>query len=219
MIKINKNSEPREWTEYRLTPGVDYQSIPALVSSLLIEQGCLCAYCMRRIPQRDVLSRNTNLEEKYLTKEEHRIKHIKCRERYDALKFDYQNIVICCPGHIGTEDHCDRSKGSRDISFSPLDQHFIDTLSYTSNGTITSSNAVYNDELHSVLNLNTPLLKINRKAVITTITKQMNELGRWDKRALRELLDKFSRKRDNQYKEYCGIAIWYISKKLRSLDR
>ena len=38
MILIKKNPEPREWLEYRSTPGVDYQSIPELVDSLLEEQ-------------------------------------------------------------------------------------------------------------------------------------------------------------------------------------
>ena len=39
MILITKNKEPKEWTEYRNTPGVDYQAIPELVQSLLKEQG------------------------------------------------------------------------------------------------------------------------------------------------------------------------------------
>ena len=39
MILINKNKEPKEWTEYKSTPGVDYQAIPELVQSLLKEQG------------------------------------------------------------------------------------------------------------------------------------------------------------------------------------
>lgn len=55
MILITKNKEPKEWTEYRNTPGVDYQAIPELVQSLLKEQGYICAYCMRRIPQQDKL--------------------------------------------------------------------------------------------------------------------------------------------------------------------
>mgnify|MGYP006975028538 CR=1 FL=1 len=35
MILITKNKEPKEWTEYRNTPGVDYQAIPELVQSLI----------------------------------------------------------------------------------------------------------------------------------------------------------------------------------------
>lgn len=55
MILITKNKEPKEWTEYRNTPGVDYQAIPELIQSLLKEQGYICAYCMRRIPKQDKL--------------------------------------------------------------------------------------------------------------------------------------------------------------------
>lgn len=44
MIKIEKKKEPKEWTEYRNTPGVDYQSIPELVESLLKEQGYICVH-------------------------------------------------------------------------------------------------------------------------------------------------------------------------------
>lgn len=39
MILITKNKEPKEWTKYKSTPGVDYQAIPELVQSLLKEQG------------------------------------------------------------------------------------------------------------------------------------------------------------------------------------
>lgn len=79
MIKIAKNKEPKEWTEYRNTPGVDYQSIPELVESLLKEQGYICAYCMRRIPHRDKLYKKDGI--KYvLTDESHRIS-ISCLEK------------------------------------------------------------------------------------------------------------------------------------------
>ena len=66
MILINKNQEPKEWTEYCSTPGVTYQSIPELVDALLKEQGYICAYCMRRIPTKDKI-------EGKLTSEDHRI--------------------------------------------------------------------------------------------------------------------------------------------------
>ena len=71
MRKINKNPEPKEWTAYHLAPGVNYQSIPELRSSLLEEQDYVCAYCMRRIPVRDSNSYETA-----------RIDHILCREKH-----------------------------------------------------------------------------------------------------------------------------------------
>ena len=67
MILITKNKEPKEWTEYRNTPGVDYQAIPELVQSLLKEQGYICAYCKRRIPNKYKINKK------------------------DVVKFDYTN--------------------------------------------------------------------------------------------------------------------------------
>ena len=90
MILITKNKEPKEWTEYRNTPGVDYQAIYK-------KDGVNFVY----------------------TNEDHRVEHIKSRELHDDLKLDYTNMVVCCPGHIGAQDHCDRLKGPKDISFSP----------------------------------------------------------------------------------------------------
>jgi hypothetical protein len=54
MRRIEKNIEPREWTEYRLTQdNPPYESKLELRESLLKEQGYICAYCMRRIPVKD----------------------------------------------------------------------------------------------------------------------------------------------------------------------
>lgn len=228
MILIKKNKEPKEWTEYRNTPGVDYQAIPELVQSLLKEQGYICAYCMRRIPKKDKIYKKDGANFVY-TNEDHRIEHIKSRELHDDLKLDYTNMVVCCPGHIGTEDHCDRLKGAKDISFSPLDQQFIDTIKYSSDGTIISTNEAYNKEINDTLNLNTELLKRNRKAmlieVITKINVNCKKGTNWDKKTLESYLYKYSEKHSEKDKEgvkekyypYCGVVSWFLQKKLRTL--
>jgi len=172
MILIQKKSEPKEWQEYKCTPGVDYQSIPELVDALLEEQGYICAYCMRRIPHKDRLYKKDGINY-VLTDEDHRVEHIQSRENHDDKKLDYSNMVICCPGHIGSEEHCDRLKGSKDISFTPLDANFIATLSYKMDGEIVSSNEQYNKEINDVLNLNTPILKENRKNTWEAVKKEL----------------------------------------------
>ena len=218
MILINKNQEPKEWTEYCSTPGATYKSIPELVDALLKEQGYICAYCMRRIPTKDKLG------DKFIS-EDHRIEHIKCRDNYEDLQLKYNNMLICCPGHIGEDEHCDRKKGNRDISFSPLDSAFINTILYSSDGKIVSSNSVYNDEINSILNLNTPFLVLNRKAVLTEVVQKINQVckkkEKWDKSALNSFLIKYKYKHNEgnkqKYYPYCGIVVWYIQKKLKTL--
>ena len=218
MILINKKREPKAWTKYCSTPGVTYQSIPELVKALLEEQGYICAYCMRRIPTRDKI-------EGKLTSEDHRIEHIKCRENYKNLQLKYNNMLICCPGHIGEDEHCDRKKGNQEISFSPLDSAFINTLTYTSNGIIASSNPVYNEEINSILNLNTPFLVLNRKNMLKEVIQHINQTCKqkknWNKTALKSILVKYQNKHkdgENQkYYPYCGIVVWFIQKKLNTL--
>lgn len=215
MILIKKQKEPDAWLKYRLTPNVDYQSIPELVESLCKEQGYICAYCMRRIPCRDNVSN-----------EDHRIEHILSREKHDDMKLDYANMVICCPGHIGTEDHCDKKKGSDDISLTPLDNAFIGTISYTHDGKIKSSNSDYDKELNQILNLNTDLLKTNRRKMIETIVNQIQyyvkKKGNLDKSYLNRMLEKYSnlytKKGQAMYHPYCGVAIFYLQKKINKLS-
>lgn len=223
MILIQKKLEPKEWQEYRNTPGVDYQSIPELVDSLLEEQGYICAYCMRRIPCKDRLYKR-NGKTFVLTNEEHRIEHMLSRENHDDKKLDYSNMVICCPGHIGNEDHCDRSKGRKDISFSPLDPHFIATLSYKIDGEIVSSVDKYNNELNDVLNLNTPILKENRKSAWEAVKNELIKQKKgspWSKAFLSKFISKYSSKtlKDGEYKliPYCGIVLFFLQKKLKQM--
>lgn len=214
MIKIVKDKESKEWEEYRNTEGVDYQSIPELVDSLLKEQGYICAYCMRRIPCKDNISN-----------ENHRVEHILSREKHPDKKLDYKNMVICCPGHIGEENHCDRLKGDMDISFNLFDENFIRTLSYKSDGKIISSNVTFDNEINEVLNLNTSLLKANRKEIWRVVTRELNTLKGdkpWNKTILKKCLEKYSNKHEKdgkmQFIPYCGIVIYNIQKKLRQMD-
>lgn len=214
MLRIIKNKEPKEWTAYRTTPGVDYQAIPELVDALLKEQGYLCAYCMRRVPCRDKI-----------TNEDHHVEHILSRDGHDDKKLEYSNMVICCPGHIGDEDHCDRKKQSQDVSFSLFDGNFISTLSYKSDGEIVSTNEQYNKEINKVLNLNTPLLKENRKKAWEGVKQALiNEQGSkpWRKAVLEKCLGKYKsmKCRDGklQYIPYCGIVIYFLEKKIRQLQ-
>lgn len=200
MRKIIKGKEPKEWTEYRLTPGVDYQAIPELRQSLLKEQGYICAYCMRRIPCKD---KNSN--------EDSRIDHILCQENNQDKKLNYQNMVICCPGAISNDFHCDKSKGAKDISFSPFDDDFISSLSYSSKtGEIKSTNEQWNREINEILNLNNAILKANRLDVINGIIVSIKHWNKSDYQRLFQLWE--NKDSSGFYKAYCGIVIWFLRK-------
>lgn len=205
MRKIVKNPEPKEWVEYRLTPDVDYNAIPELRESLLREQGYLCAYCMRRIPQKDTNSNETT-----------RIDHILSRDKHPEFKLSYQNMVICCPGAIDNNFHCDKLKGHRDVSFNLFDDAFIGTLSYgTKDGNIKCSVPQYEKEINAVLNLNHPLLKRNRQMTLKAVIDKLGK-KQWKVSDLKRIISEWDEKdTENKYKPYNGIIVWYLKRKLR----
>lgn len=205
MRKITKHKEPKKWTEYRQTPGVEYQSIPELREALLQEQGYICAYCMRRIPVRD-----ENSSESY------RIDHILSRTNHPELQLKYTNMVVCCPGAINNDFHCDKRKGENNITFDLFNDHFFTTLSYSSkDGTVKSSDAEYNRQINELLNLNNALLKDNRLRVLQGVIVYLNNKG-WTKSNIRNQIENWSSKDSTgRFKPYHGIVLWFLTKKLR----
>lgn len=209
MRKIIKQTEPKEWTEHRLTFGADYEAIPELRKSLLEEQGYICAYCMRRIPVKD---KNSN--------EESRIDHVLSRKKHPDQKLNYTNMVICCPGAIDYDFHCDKQKGENDLSFNLFNNQFFTTLSYKSKtGKIESSDARYNSEINDLLNLNNRLLMSNRKSALLGVINSLDKIG-WTVTNITQQIKKWDNQNTTgQYKEYNGMILWYLTKRLKQCRR
>lgn len=203
MILIKKGEEPKEWIKYRLTHGVEYSAIPALKEALLKEQGCLCAYCMARIEMKTM-----------------KVEHLACRAGHPNKQLDYSNLLACCQGGEGTnERHCDTSKGNQEMSFSPLREECIKSLSYSSKGVVSSNNDKWEGEINGVLNLNTPILKDNRHEALRCLLDILARKG-YTHSVLTKLLSDYQEPGVNgKRKPYCGIAIWHLQKKLDSTKR
>lgn len=206
MITIAKTREPESWRQRRHTPGAVYEATDDLRESLIKEQGYICAYCMRRI---GLEQHNT------------RIEHILPQTLITTKEaMNYGNMVLCCDGCMsGTEKemtHCDRHKGDDVITISPFDSHLQEKISYKRDGTITSPHPEIEKDLNTTLNLNIPLLKLNRKNVREGLIKQLDRKAAWKKADLERILARYSYM-DNQGMliEYCGVVRDYISKKLR----
>lgn len=204
MRKILKQLEPREWTKHRLTPGAKYEAVPELRKALLEEQGYLCACCMRRIPIRDT---NSN--------ESTRIDHILSRTKHPELQLNYSNMVVCCPGAITSDFHCDKQKGENDITINLFEDHFFDTLSYSSkDGRIKSSDAESDRQINELLNLNHALLKRNRLETLRGVILMLNRIG-WTSSNIRHQIEIWNQKdQQGHYKPYNSIVVWFLKKKM-----
>lgn len=227
MKLIIKGNEPAEWKAYRETEGVKYNAIPELRKALYDEQGGICAYCMQKLidehyDEHGLISNAKYIgDPKKLERVTNKIEHIKCREReeYKEFIFDYNNMVMCCCGvaynnfHKKSE-HCDTSKGCKDISFTPLNPNFIETISYGKDGAITSSDDTYKKEFNNILNLNEPMLQEYRGRIYYAINKKI--VGRqWTASKIRTLLQYWASKdQENLFKPFCGLVISFLEKKM-----
>lgn len=218
MRKIDKGPEPQEWKAYRETPGVRYQPIPSLVDALLEEQGFICAYCERSIPHQDAPG-----------EEDHRIDHLstqkKARQEGDDSDLDYGNMVICCPGNIANNRafyHCDKYKGHKDLTISPLSAAMMSTIRFTPTGRIKSIDSQLDGELNEGgLNLNNDFLVQHRQEAWATVAGKLTEIG-WTKKHVTAMLAKWENRHTIKYKDhdhfayypFCSMICFMLRKKL-----
>lgn len=167
MIYIKKGTEPKELTEYKRNNrgdsdfGFDGIGMPKNIvrTSLLREQGYLCAYCMRRIED----SANK-------VKIEHYVDRKTCSD-----ELDYNNLLAVCNGDYEVTEYiknihaykklrkepltCDSAKGNKSIVINPQTVRDMDTIQYI-DGQITicgnkcTNTQQYDDFTNSIRTLN-----------------------------------------------------------------
>lgn len=208
MILITKDREPESLTKFlskqenkRMTwndfSKNNYDIKQEISLSLCKEQGFICAYCMRGLDGNPV------------------IEHYKCRDHYPDKIYDYKNLLaVDNKVNPKFQDCCENSKGNKDISLDPLSLDCIKTIKYSQSGEIFSSVEEYNNDINSVLNLNSNSLKNLRantyQAMISTFCN-INNLEE-----LEQNLEKLKRKdSDGKLLPMCGLYIWYLDSILR----
>ncbi|MCI8337061.1 MAG: TIGR02646 family protein [Lachnospiraceae bacterium] len=216
MLYIQKGKEPVSLTRYKKQKHAYFDGFPEkddIRERLLEEQGYLCAYCMRRID----------------------IRHMKIEHWYsenklsDAKRLDYRNMLGSCIGHIdGTDgkkaDTCDAAKKGKVIVVNPQDKSTLRTIKYRSSGEIYSEDKVINGDINETLNLNSKehLLILNRKQLLRQVIAELSDMqnrGIWGKRILERVKQKYMEKDGmGRKKEYAGVAIWYIDRKLKNVN-
>lgn len=219
MIKITKNTEPFVLEEYRLINDINtsyenFRNKDELKTSLLIEQGFICSYCMCQI--------GINKQNYY---KEVRIEHYRSKSTHKHLELEYSNLHAVCTlseGKNFKNQHCDVSKGNSLLSFDPQNQDHIDTISYDLNGYIKTVTCFENDILN-VLGLNRSYLPNKRHEVLYSTIEQMKKRvdeGFDLQTVLERTLNMYSSINSNGRKfPFCGIVTWYCKDKLTSINK
>lgn len=216
MLYIKKGQEPESLIKYRKNKFAyfdGYKEKDDIRKKLLEEQGYLCAYCMRRIDM-----------------EHMKIEHWYPEDRLsDVERLDYRNMLGACLGHIdgtkGSDDTCDTHKENSIITVNPQDRTILKKIEYrSSTGEIYSEDEKIQKDLSETLNLNSNrhLLMKNRKAILESVIFEMSKMkqkGNWNRKFIESIkaqyedADLYGKK-----KEYAGIVLWYLEKRLRQFE-
>ena len=211
MRQIAKGAEPASLTAHRQTPPCDYDNYTPkddLRHALVTEQRGLCCYCMGRVHNGPTTMK---------------IEHWRCQSRHPAEQLIYRNLLGACLGGNGQPahlQHCDTRKGDSDLQWNPAEAaHHIETrVRYELDGSIHADDAVFDGQLHEVLNLNLPLLKNNRKGILDAVLAWWRgEKARISGPVPRE---RFVRERDKhiagngEIAPYCPVAVWWLGQRL-----
>lgn len=230
---IEKRQEPKILQVHRGKKGTNYESFcsdiglgelkpPSGLRKILLEdQGFICAYCMKRIPHTFI--------EKGIKKDDFKVEHWihqKSKESKEKkLDITFTNIFACCMGNEGQKENlqtCDTKKGKKKITISPLSAAHIRTLNYAPDGSIHSTNDIFEKEIVNILNLNEDNLKKQREAIIILMKKKVKEAFRKphitraekNKYLIHQIKWWYSEK-DGKFSEFCMVAINYLENRKR----
>jgi uncharacterized protein (TIGR02646 family) len=202
---IIKAAEPNNLTRHRAKVLSDYDNYAQkdeLRTALVGEQRGLCCYCTGRIRAEPAAMK---------------IEHWQCQAKYPQHQLAYRNLLGACLGGQGQaapDQHCDTKKANRDLQWNPATAaHMIETrLRYLSDGTVESTDAGFDAQLHDVLGLNLAHLKNSRKAILDTVLIWWRSTPNARQR-IQAQIDQ--RTNDvTQYQPFSPVAVWFLRQKL-----
>lgn len=206
MIKIIKHPQPKSLQSYKKLPNAEFDGPNFTVvkdkirESLLLEQGYLCAYCMRRISDSATVTK---------------VEHWVARTVDAARQLDYKNLLACCNGYEGSKaplQTCDTRKGDKALKYNPadladdIDRH----IDFKSSGKVSSNDGIFNQQLNEVLNLNIERLVKNRIEVLEELQFQLSRTpGARTKAELNHMIQEWSQPNAKHHlREYCGVVLY-----------
>lgn len=225
MKQIVKLAEPHSLTQHRAKTHSSYSNLPIeakdeLRDNLLTEQGHICCYCMKRIPEKN------NIEER--VSYDMKIEHYQCQDDFQNLQLTYYNLLGACMGNEGKPKKlqtCDTKKGNLPLTINPVSSspNCEILFKYAADGEISSiaNDVEINRQINDVLNLNMQTLKDNRKQIYLEVQRKVEAESRQHiTKSLKikyftQERNKWLNKIDRKHKEFCMVAVYYLTKKIK----
>lgn len=219
MIEIKKGREPDQLIRYRQQENASYEQMDKdvkeiLLEKLLEEQGHICAYCMRRIPEKRTLPAGV-----MPVTIEHWFPRNPESKKDVGQGLDYRNMFAVCSGNRGCGNKegltCDARRGNAPIKVNPCDVETLRGITYTSTGRIQSSDSEIDEDINKRLNLNSESISLpeNRKQVLQALIDDVRknhgtgDISLYCRRKLEQI-----RSVDDPKMPYVGIMIWWLEK-------
>ncbi|MDM1072589.1 hypothetical protein HX001_08805 [Empedobacter brevis] len=212
MKYINKQIalEPQTLTLYRnTTPNANYKGFvdtdSLLKQALLNEQGYLCGYCMKKIPEAN--GKYVSVEH-YISQEKHVDSNL-TELRHSQSSLRYNNMLAVC---VNNGIHCDKSRGN--IPFKVLNPHHISCeqrITYSLTDKVESKNNVSVDFDIELLKLNCQNLKELRGFFWLEAKeklKRKHPKGTWTKQIIETERQIYIDKKAGKYKAFCNYIIF-----------
>lgn len=189
-----------------------------ILRSLMEEQGHLCAYCMRRIPDERELPDNIAP-----VTIEHWFPRNPTTHEEKGQGLDYKNMLAVCSGNKGRKHTrkprdltCDakRKDTYAQLTLNPCNPATLASIQYKENGEMFSIDPAVQDDITVKLNLNciseAVQLPESRRKVLEAL---QSELPMDDEEETKEycksVLEMFEQETDPK-SEYSGILIWWL---------
>lgn len=218
MIKIVKNNQPNTLVAHKKSGG-NYDNISTetkkeLRESLISEQGYVCCYCLKRIPENKADLHHTKIE------------HFKCQHNYSQLDLEYYNLHLACKGNQGQSEKfqtCDTAKANKDIlSFSLIDNSLNGNIHYAKDGTVFSEQKKIETEINEILQLNNDQdVKKARERIrrgISESIKILQRKGKLTKNVLERELQNWKDRNDNKHRPFFPVAVQYLENKIQKFN-
>lgn len=207
MVRINKRTQPKALKKAVKAGAKSYKNdlsqdiIDKLRNKLLADQGYICCYCQKRIP------------EKLLPQS--KIEHFKCRDKYKDLELNYSNLFIACNGEEKSgKKTCDTLKSNSDInSFTLTSTNFETIIKYGKDGGIYSTDPNIEKDINEILGLNEYNLKQKRYNIflaMNNIKKRFTKVGNYNHQISKEIEEWKERDHNGKFREFFSVAIYYL---------
>ena len=195
---------------------LNHEDKTAILKSLMEEQGHLCAYCTRRIPDERELPDDIDP-----VTIEHWFPRNPPTHEEKGQGLDYKNMLAVCSGNRGRKHTrkprdltCDAKRRDTypQLTLNPCDPATLASIQYRENGEMFSNDPAVQDDITVKLNLNciseAVQLPESRRKVLEAM---QSELPMDDEEETKEycisVLEMFEQETDPK-SEYSGILIW-----------